>query len=61
MQGRDLLAEAQAAEELADIVSYEPDKRRLRDVAQRLREEAQMADEPRSWAPKQTGRGAARQ
>ncbi|HYG27864.1 MAG TPA: hypothetical protein VD906_13265 [Caulobacteraceae bacterium] len=56
MQGRNLIAEAEAAERLADIVSYEPDKRRLRGVAQRLREEAHAAaatPESRSWAPRQ--------
>ena len=50
-----LLRQAEAAERLADLVSYAPDKRRLREQAETLRMQAKAAtaaDEPRSFRPK---------
>jgi hypothetical protein len=46
-----LLSEALAAERLAALVSFGPDKARLMEQADRLRAEARAA-ERRSWAPK---------
>ena len=46
-----MLSEAAAAERLAALVSYRPDKIRLLAQAQQLREEAKVA-EARSFAPK---------
>lgn len=45
-----MLKDADAAERLADLVSYEPDKRRLRQHADELRRKAQRIDEGRTWA-----------
>jgi hypothetical protein len=44
-----MLSEALAAERLAAVVSYGPDKARLLAQAERLKAEAQAA-EARSWA-----------
>jgi hypothetical protein len=46
-----LREEADAAECLARLVSYGPDKQRLLETAQRLRNEAKVAQEKRSWGP----------
>ena len=46
-----MLTEALAAERLAAVVSYGPDKARLLAQAERLKTEAKAA-EARSWAPK---------
>jgi hypothetical protein len=40
MMVQQLLVEAETAERLAALVSYEPDKRKLRQQAARLRQEA---------------------
>jgi|KBSSwiStaDraftv2_1062776.scaffolds.fasta_scaffold48159_3 hypothetical protein len=44
-----MLREADTAERLADLVSYEPDKRRLREQAKHLRRKAEDLRESRSW------------
>ena len=46
-----LLRQAEAAEEAAHVVSFQPDKVRLLEQARRLREEARLMLE-RSWSPK---------
>ena len=46
-----MLSEARAAERLAAMVSYGPDKARLMAQAERLKAEAQVA-EARSFAPR---------
>jgi hypothetical protein len=46
-----LLSEALAAERLAAVVSFGPDKARLLEQAERLKAEARAAEQ-RSWAPK---------
>jgi hypothetical protein len=45
-----MLSEAMAAERLAAVVSYAPDRARLLAQAERLRAQARAAEE-RSWAP----------
>jgi hypothetical protein len=50
-----MLSEALAAERLAGVVSYGPDKARLLAQAERLKAEAQAA-EARSWAPRRSKR-----
>jgi len=48
-----LLRQAEAADRLAELVSYAPDKRRLREQAEALRLQARAAAaEPRSFRPK---------
>jgi hypothetical protein len=44
-----LLREAEAAERLALVVSYVPDKKRLMQQAQKLRAKAAAPAERRSW------------
>jgi hypothetical protein len=43
-----LIREAEAAEELARMISFQPDKTRLLDLAARLRHEAATLED-RSW------------
>jgi hypothetical protein len=43
-----LLREAEAAEQLAKMISFHPDKQRLLDLAARLRHEAATLED-RSW------------
>lgn len=48
-----LLKQAEAAERLAEVVSYGPDKQRLRAQAEALRNQARAAaEEPRSFRPR---------
>lgn len=47
-----MLKDADAAERLADLVSYAPDKRRLRKHAEELRRKAERMDEARTWSPR---------
>lgn len=48
MGRQQLIREAEAAEELAAMISFRPDKERLLGLASRLRDEAATAEE-RSW------------
>lgn len=50
------MSEALAAERLAAVVSYGPDKTKLMAQARQLREEARAA-EARSWRPERRARG----
>ena len=50
MERDQLLEQAEAAERLAALVSFKPDKERLREQAARLRATAARYEE-RSWQP----------